>query len=60
MSDVTDPYAYYNMHQQQPSVNTPSGPAAHTTAISLGGITQTKAINNLDTKQLNAINNSNA
>ena len=32
MSDIQDPYVYFNMHQQQQSVNTPSGPPNITSA----------------------------
>ena len=54
MSDVQDPYAYFNMHQQQQSVNTPSGPSGHTVQVSVGAMNQMIGINKLDTKLMSA------
>jgi hypothetical protein len=39
MSDVQDPYAYFNM-QQQPGAVAPSGPAGHALKVSIAGIKQ--------------------
>lgn len=54
MSEVQDPYAYFNMHQQHQSVNTPSGPSGHTVQVSVGGMNQVIGINKLDTKLMSA------
>ena len=50
MSDIQDPYAYFNMHQQQTSVNTPSGPHQ----ANIGGMNQMMGMKKLDTMLMSA------